>query len=59
VDFTVQGDPHVLAQVDPDHLQQILMNLVLNALQATPAGGLVTLRIHREGDEVAGFSTTS
>jgi two-component system sensor histidine kinase AtoS len=53
VDFTVQGDPYVLAQVDPDHLQQILMNLVLNALQATPAGGLVTLRIHREGDAVA------
>jgi two-component system sensor histidine kinase AtoS len=53
VDFTVQGDSHVLAQADPDHLQQILMNLVLNALQATPAGGLVMVRIHREGDAVA------
>ena len=36
VDFTVQGDPNVTAVADPDHLQQIPMNLALNALQATP-----------------------
>ena len=53
VDFTVQGDPNVTAVADPDHLQQILMNLALNALQATAPGGLVTLRVHREGDGVA------
>jgi two-component system sensor histidine kinase AtoS len=52
VDLTVQGDPHVVALADPDHLQQILMNLALNALQATPPGGLVTLRVHREGAAV-------
>ncbi len=52
VDFTVQGDPNVHAVADPDHLHQILMNLVLNALQATPPGGLVTLRIHRDGEAV-------
>jgi two-component system sensor histidine kinase AtoS len=53
VDVTLQGDPHVVAAADPDHLQQILMNLVLNALQATPPGGMVAIRIHREGGEVA------
>jgi two-component system sensor histidine kinase AtoS len=52
VDLTLQGDPHVEAVADPDHLHQILMNLVLNALQATPPGGVVTLRVHREGGEV-------
>lgn len=52
VDLTLQGDPNVRAVVDPDHLHQILMNLVLNALQATPAGGVVTVRVHRDGDEV-------
>jgi two-component system sensor histidine kinase AtoS len=53
VDFTVQGDPHAAVLADPDHLHQILMNVVLNALQATPPGGLVTLRVIRDGDLVA------
>jgi two-component system sensor histidine kinase AtoS len=30
--------------VDPDHLRQVLLNLVTNALQATPAGGRIVVR---------------
>jgi two-component system sensor histidine kinase AtoS len=53
VGFTVQGDLDLLVHVDEDHLLQILLNLALNALQATPAGGLVTLRCYRQGALVA------
>ncbi len=53
VELALEGERAALALVDPDHLQQILLNLVLNALQATPPGGEVRLGIRREGDQVA------
>ena len=53
VGFALQGDLDVAVLVDFDHLLQIVLNLSLNALQATPAGGLVTLRCFRDGDRVA------
>jgi two-component system sensor histidine kinase AtoS len=43
-------DAHVHA--DPFHLQQIMMNLVLNAMQAMPEGGQLTLRVSFVGDRV-------
>jgi signal transduction histidine kinase len=38
--------PPVLA--DPNQLQQVLINLVMNAVEATPDGGRVQLRAHRQ-----------
>jgi signal transduction histidine kinase len=35
-------------QADPDQLQQIVMNLVLNAVDATPAGGRVVIGAREE-----------
>jgi signal transduction histidine kinase len=35
---------------DPDQLKQIVLNLILNAIEASPAGGQVTLDI-RKGEE--------
>lgn len=42
--FSCQGNPDLELWADPDHLEQIILNLALNAVQATPAGGTVVLR---------------
>jgi histidine kinase len=39
-------------QVDSDRMQQVLHNLLGNALQFTPAQGHVRLKVHREEDEL-------
>ncbi|PIV71532.1 MAG: two-component sensor histidine kinase [Rhodocyclales bacterium CG17_big_fil_post_rev_8_21_14_2_50_68_7] len=52
VALSVLGEPELRLWVDAGQTQQILMNLVLNALQATPEGGTITLRAWRE----AGFA---
>ena len=42
--------PLVLA--DPDHISQVLLNLMLNACQAMPGGGTLTLSLFPKGDRV-------
>lgn len=37
---------------DPDRLQQIIWNLLSNAIKFTPGGGIVHLRVRREGPNV-------
>jgi signal transduction histidine kinase len=41
------------ALADRDRVQQVLLNLLGNALQYTPEGGSVTVSIRRQGEEVA------
>lgn len=38
--------------VDPEQIKQVLLNLVINAVQATPNGGKISLRANRDGDWV-------
>jgi len=44
--------PPMLVQGDPTALHQLVLNLVLNACQAQPDGGEVTLRCRRERDRI-------
>lgn len=49
------GEASLRIAVDPAHLRQILLNLILNAVEATPpgrpGGGVIALRAHREAGE--------
>jgi two-component system sensor histidine kinase BaeS len=44
VALLVRSDGPVVVDADPDRLRQVIGNLVVNALRATPPGGSVTLR---------------
>ena len=38
--------------IDPDQIEQVCMNIILNAAQATDAGGRLTIDVHSEGGQV-------
>lgn len=45
-----RADEWPLVTADPDQLQQVLLNLIQNAVQATPSGGRVAIRARTEDD---------
>jgi len=53
VALNIELDPGLpLVFADEDRIGQVLLNLTGNALQYTPAGGVVTIRARQERDEV-------
>ncbi|MDR7400916.1 MAG: ATP-binding protein [Armatimonadota bacterium] len=50
--FVVQAPPGVVAPADRDRLEQVLTNLIDNALKYTPAGGRVEVAVHPRAGEV-------
>lgn len=50
VALQVSGDTDVLVAADPDRLGQVVVNLLANALKATPPAGRITVAAAREGD---------
>jgi signal transduction histidine kinase len=49
IEFTLAGE-HVVASVDPERVNQVLLNLLTNAYQAISGVGAVTVRIEATGD---------
>ncbi len=46
---TSYAEPLPLVHADPDQMSQVLLNLVLNAIQAMPEGGRLSLALEPEG----------
>ena len=59
VDFRLEADDTPLpVEVDRGQLEQVLVNLVVNATDVMPEGGTLTLRTGREGDSWVWFEVS-
>lgn len=52
VKLSLSTDGDTTMWADPDQLQQVVLNLVRNAIQAAPPESAVTVSLRREGDEI-------
>jgi signal transduction histidine kinase len=49
---TVDAPTALPARANPDHLAQVLANLLSNAVRYTPRGGMVTVKVERRPDDL-------
>jgi PAS domain S-box-containing protein len=52
IQYSVDAPHEVVAHIDPDKLQRILLNLLSNAFKFTPEGGTVQLRLRDDGQRI-------
>ncbi len=52
VEVDVQPAPASRLLVDPEQIKQVLLNILLNAIQAQPSGGRIEIRISRDSKDV-------
>lgn len=52
IELTVEADENSFIQANKDHLKQLLINLVENAVKYTLEGGQVCVRVQRDGEQV-------
>ena len=43
--------PEATILVDPEQVKQVLINILINAIQAQPGGGRITIRDYQEKNE--------
>jgi len=49
LELHAEADPNLRLMGDPDRLQQVVWNLLVNAVKFTPEGGRVAVQAHRHG----------
>src|SRR5690348_734190 len=52
VTFVASGGPIPLVRCDPDQIEQVLLNVFLNAAEAMPQGGGISVRAWVEGEQL-------
>lgn len=53
IEWQVSGEPSLEAVCDPDKVKQLLLNLLVNARDASPDGGSVRIVVRRDGESAA------
>jgi signal transduction histidine kinase len=53
IELTTEGPQHTLVSMDKNQVEQVMRNLLINALQATSRGGKVNIRTFENGFEIS------